>query len=100
MTLQIECGSQESAYKLKIVNEAKENIKNSHNKLTIEADKMKITIKKLKRETQEVKSAIVVTGPLIVTMVLDSYFTSSFLKISTYQNFFDISRHIRRRSNR
>ena len=58
MTLQIECESQESAYKLKIVNEAKENIKNSYNKLTIKADEMKIIFKKLERETQEVNSAI------------------------------------------
>ena len=58
MKLQIECESQESAYKLKIVNEAKENIKNSYNKLTIKADEMKIIIKKLERETQEVNSAI------------------------------------------
>ena len=58
MTLQIECERQKSAYKLKIINEAKENIKNSYNKLTIKADEMKITIKKLERETQVVNSAI------------------------------------------
>ena len=51
MTLQIECESQESAYKLKIVNEAKENINDSYNKLTIEADEIKFTIKELERET-------------------------------------------------
>merc|ERR1712238_241218 len=58
MKLQIECESQESAYKLKIVNEGKESINDSYNKLTIEADEMKITIKKLETETQEVNIVI------------------------------------------
>ena len=58
MKLQIECESKESSYKLKIVNEAKENINDSYNKLTIEGDEIKFTIKKLERETQVVNSAI------------------------------------------
>ena len=58
MKLQIECESQESAYKLIIVNEATENINDSYNKLTIEADEVNITIKKLEKETQKVNSVI------------------------------------------
>ena len=58
MKLQIECESQESACKLRIVNEATENINDSYSKVMIEADNLKITNKKLEKETQKLNSAI------------------------------------------